>query len=312
MRWLVPTPLRALALLGAGVGLAWLAYVFLPRLAPLLSRPLDWTPVPIAGVEMECFQETRPEPWSYCLSQVPSSKSQELVYHFHGRRGAATWWNDRDYYSGRVHQEWLRNGVEPPPVASISFGPLWLLTEHGEATEGRRMQTFIEHVLPTVERRLGHRVAHRIAVGTSMGGVNALLVATKAPALFDRVAALCAPVYAVSPYAGLGEIWQLAQRSGMSTGRLLLALSLGRHLYPSEESWQLDDPMQRVLRKQIGKLPPLYISCGATDDWGCMQGALTFIEAARALGAEVEWHPRPGGHCDVDERSLARFLAGTR
>jgi len=29
---------------------------------------------------------------------------------------------------------------------------------------------------------------------------------------------------------------------------------------------------------------------------------------AKSKGHEIQWHPREGGHCDIDEKSLAQFL----
>lgn len=286
-------------------------HVSLPHLAPVFSGPLEWTTVPMEGVETECFDEADPEPWSYCLTTSPGSTNADLLYHFHGRRGAADWWNDQEYYSYEVHRAWREAGIDPPRVASVSFGPLWLLTEDDSAAGGGRMRTFLDHVVLTVEGRLAEPVGERMAVGESMGGVNALLVATHAGEMFDRVASLCPPLSTTSPFAGYGDLWGAGDEAGASIQRRLMLTSLGRYLYPTEQAWEWNDPLQRVLRGQSSALPDLYLSCGERDDWGCMAGAEAFVTAARESAAEVEWHRRPGGHCDIDAASLASFLGRT-
>ena len=284
-------------------------HVALPHLAPVFSAPLEWTTVPMDTVEMECFEETDPEPWSYCLTTSPGSANADLLYHFHGRRGAADWWNDQEYYAHEVHRAWREAGVDPPRVASISFGPLWLLTEDGAG--GGRMRTFVDRVMPRVEERLGEPVDERMAVGESMGGVNALLVATQAGERFDRVAALCPPLSTTSPFAGYGELWRAGDDAGASVQRRLMLMSLGRHLYPTEQDWERNDPLQVLLQGRNLALPDLYLSCGERDDWGCMAGSEAVAAAARERAAAVEWHRRPGGHCDIDVASLASFLGRT-
>ena len=304
-----PTLVRRSAVAALTVGLLLVVlHVGLPHLAPVFSAPLEWTTVPIEDVEMDCFEETDPEPWSYCLSTSPGSANADLLYHFHGRRGAADWWNDQEYYSHDVHREWREAGLDPPRVASVSFGPLWLLTEDGTAAGGGRMRAFLDHVVPTVEGRLTEPVGKRMVIGESMGGVNALLVATQAGERFDRVASLCPPLATTSPFAGYGELWGAGDEAGASVQRRLMLMSLGRYLYPTEQDWERNDPLQAVLRGRSSALPDLYLSCGEQDDWGCMMGAKAFVAAARERGAEVEWHRRPGGHCDIDAPSLAAFL----
>ena len=304
-----PTLVRRSAVAALLVGLLLVGiHVSLPLMAPVFSAPLEWATVPMEDVEMECFDETYPEPWSYCITTSPGSANADLLYHFHGRRGAADWWNDQEYYAYEVHRAWREAGLGAPRVASISFGPLWLLTEDGPAAGGGRMRAFLDHVIPTVEGRLGEPVDERMAVGESMGGVNALLVATHAGERFDRVASLCPPLTTTSPFAGYGELWRVGDDASASVQRRVMLMSLGRYLYPTEEDWERNDPLQAVLRGRSSALPDLYLSCGERDDWGCMVGSEAFVAAARERGAEVEWHRRPGGHCDIDAASLASFL----
>jgi len=285
----------------------WVGWQTLPLLAPWLSSRTDWTPVPLAEVSTKCFEEDAPEPWSYCISTTPGSDSTDVLYHFHGRRGDANWWNDREYYTGDVHRAWLAAGSSAPRVVGVSFGPLWLLTEGGEEPQERRLRTFLDVVVPRVESKLGE-VGQRMLVGESMGGVNALLVATSGDARFDRVAALCAPLSETSPHEGPWRLARAARRANASVGKALLLSSLGRWAYPTEESWAANDPLQRLRRRPPAYIPSLYVSCGERDPWGCLPASRVLVSELRKAGHSVQWHQRPGGHCDIDVPSLARFL----
>src|SRR5688572_27955212 len=59
----------------------------------------EWVPGPMPDVEMNCFSEPQAPASSVCINRVVGSENRGVVYYFHGRNGAATWWNDRTYYT---------------------------------------------------------------------------------------------------------------------------------------------------------------------------------------------------------------------
>lgn len=107
-----------------------------------------------------------------------------------------------------------------------------------------------------------------------------------------------------SAVAGSVPFTLCVHRTAESTSR-----DLGRHFFRSEAAWQRHDPVRLAAAASPEQTPELYLLCGRRDDWGCMEGSLALVEAARARNLALEWHPRDGGHCDVDVPSLARFLA---
>jgi pimeloyl-ACP methyl ester carboxylesterase len=162
-----------------------------------------------------------------------------------------------------------------------------------------------------------------MVVGESMGAVNALLVALRRPGRVDRVAALCPPLSTGSPFAGLAETSSLVAASSTTWQRAFMLRGLARHFFRSEAAWRRHDPVRLAREASAEETPELYLLCGRRDEWGCMEGSLALVEAARAREASgvsmeasgsatralaIEWHPRDGGHCDVDVPSLARFL----
>lgn len=298
---------RRLALLLPGLALLLCSAFTLVWLQPgsvvrALSSAVDYTPVPVAALNMTCVDETEPQAWSYCINRVPNSRSTTLVYHFHGRRGNARWWNDDSYYSGDLYREWAQQGIAPPTVVSISFGPLWLLEQQG------RLKVFREQIVPHIESTLNTEFDRRLVVGESMGGFNALLVWLNTGAQFDGAAALCPPLPTVSPDASLGELTDYLSTSSTSLQRAGMMLLMGRYLFPDEQSWQHNSPLALAAQRNLKAAGTLYLSCGKQDDWGCMAGSKQLLARAQSRGARVLWHPQPGGHCDIDRVSLAGFL----
>lgn len=268
----------------------------------------DWKPVPIPGVDMKCFQEETPVSWSFCVNRLPSSGNQDVVYHFHGRNGSADWWNDQTYYTGKVHAQWIEQGVAPPTVVTVSFGKLWLLTERPDEATGGLYRVFIDDVLSRVETEIPHSIGRRSLVGESMGGVNALTVALKSGRLFARAASLCPPIQRVSPFSSASGIFRYVTQTSTSWRRALMMLLFSRKFYPNEEVWANNDPLQLARNYLQPSDVRLYLTCGEKDDWGCMEGSKAFVKALEEKGGKVDWYPRPGGHCDIDVESLAKFL----
>jgi pimeloyl-ACP methyl ester carboxylesterase len=259
---------------------------------------------------MECFEETQPVSWSFCISRVPASTNTDLIYYLHARNGNATWWNDRDYHTGRLYDRWEAQGKDPPIVASVSFGKLWMLSDYDPQITGGLFRVMIDTVLPTVEAAVGTRPARRMAAGISMGGFNALLLALKSDGLFSKVAAVCPPVPTVSHHDGIWRVLKARRETRTSHKRALMLWLFARRFYPTREIWEANDPLtlSRTFIARTG--PALYLTCGRADDWGCLAGSERLAANIAQAGGDITWVPREGGHCDIDYASLAAFLQG--
>ena len=271
-----------------------------------------YEPTPIAEVEMKCFEEREPVAWSYCVNAVPSSANPDVLYYLHARNGNATWWNDRDYHTGELYKAWAEKGQDPPTVVAVSFGKLWMLSDHGAQGDDGLYGVFLNHVIPTVEARLGRDVGERMVAGISMGGFNTLLVALKSKGVFARAASVCSPVPTVSQHDGLRRVIAAARETDTSFRRATLLWLFGHRYYPSREVWAANDPLtlSRSFSPEGG--PSIYLTCGKADDWGCFVGSERLAENVRRAGGLIEWVPREGGHCDIDYPSLAEFLQADR
>lgn len=265
-----------------------------------VSQPSNYEPIPISGLVMECRDESMPMIYSYCVISPKVHKSERVVYHFHGRKGNARWWNDDTYYSGDVYRHWKTLGVEVPTVISVSFGPLWLFNES--------KLSMLDTVIENIESTLGFNVQQRQVVGESMGGVNALTLWGQNAKKFSSVAALCPPLPTVSPYGRLGDQFKYLTSSNTSWRHGLMMIIMGRAMYTSDKQWNYIDVLQRIKNTSSPK-KPLYLSCGKQDDWGCMEGSKQIVSFSRVSNTPIKWVPRKGGHCDIDAQSLAQFLA---
>ncbi len=264
-----------------------------------MATPSDWQPEPMPELEMSCSTEDAPLPWSYCVHRTPGSTSRDLLVHFHGRRGTARWWNDATYYTGELYRHWRAEGVQPPTVVSISFGPLWVLVaEHADAL-GPILDRATEHAATWA----GHDFDRTHLVGESMGGYNALLAGLQHPNRFDRVAALCPPLSTASPFGP-----ELFERMGESAAlEAFMLLSFSRAFFADDADWRRQDPFARIDGGAAFE-PALHLSCGTHDPWGCASGSTAIAHALEGRGQSPELRLLDDGHCAIDDAALADFL----
>lgn len=268
-------------------------------LLSLMATPSDWTPKPMADLEVECGEAQEPVPWTYCVHRTPGSSSRDLLVHFHGRRGTARWWNDTTYYPAELYAHWNDSDQAPPTVVSISLGPLWVLTHDTAAAFDEVFAAAHDHAAAWA----GHDFDRTRLVGESMGGYNALLAGLDGNARFDRVAALCPPLSAGSPFS-LAALNRL-QESGAREAFMLLVFS--RAFFDDEDDWHHHDPLARILSGENFE-PRLHISCGLHDPWGCAPGVRAMAEALEAQGNDPDVYLLSDGHCAIDTQALASFL----
>ena len=267
-------------------------------------------PVPVPNVQMDCFEHQKPRKWSFCINRYNGSKSKSLVIYLHGKSGGIKRWNNLEYDTGKLYQTWQKLGLEAPTVVSISFGKLWFLAHNPSTPKQGLFYDFIHTSLPEIYSKLNQEFDKKILFGISMGGVNTLMTIMKTKTLFDKAASICPPITNFSPHAPFQTIWKYYLRSSISTWRTFQKVLIGKKLYPDLKSWQANDPI--ILAKAIPKsyLPSkIYLSCGAKDTWECMEGSLEIKKIFESKGVDLQWVPKPGGHCDIDQESLALFLA---
>ncbi len=89
---------------------------------------------------------------------------------------------------------------------------------------------------------------------------------------------------------------------GDVAGRLLFTYRLG-----GEAAWSEIDPA--ALASRAPSAPPFWIEADAGDEFGFLSGARALAAALRSRGDAVDFTVLPGGHCAIDARAAAAFVA---
>ncbi|MBD2840817.1 hypothetical protein IB285_00950 [Erythrobacter sp. KMU-140] len=192
-------------------------YWLLPCLIFVLGY-LGWTELTrTRGAQAVVFQPAEKDcsasgPLRYCVSRAKGGTNGDVVYHLHGRNLEETIWNDDTYYTGLIQAEWQRTGTLPPTVVTMSYGPTWLLAPNGTQPDSGLLEDFMKR-MALIEEELGEP-ERRLLLGESMGGLNVLVAGLTYSSQFDKVAALCPGVYALSPFASFQEMKDAARRNG--------------------------------------------------------------------------------------------------
>lgn len=249
-----------------------------------------------------------PAGFRFCVYRAPEGNDTRVAYHLHGRHLDEHAWNDDTYYTAMIQKRWADEGVRPPVVVSVSFGPVYLLAARGAREASGLLEVFRDRVLPAVEAQTGPAAA-RAVFGESMGGINALSAGLALPGVFQRVVALCPPLHEVSPFADWGTVWDALERTGAQPKLALAIRSIAREYFADDAEWQAFSPLALVGRRAPPDAPSLYLSVGLYDPYGSYPGAETFVRRARENGWRVDWRPLYGGHCAVDIASVADALA---
>lgn len=299
MRRLAMPRLRpgGLVILGVIVA-AWLGQLVWTE----LTRPWGAQKIAFTAAREDCHASGR---LRYCVYRAAQGTNGDVLYHLHGRRLDERIWNDDTYLTAMVQAQWQEMGVAPPTVVTLSYGDTWLLTPRGEREDSGLLEDLMGR-LPEIERTIG-APRRRLLVGESMGGLNVLIAGLSNPNAFERIAALCPGVYAVSPFASLAANRAAIARTGANPKRAFAIWMLARKYLANEDEWRRVSPL--VLIERAGpQSPALYLSNGSYDAYGNYEGTQLLAKRAARRGVRTEWRPLYGGHCATDIKSLAAFL----
>lgn len=246
-----------------------------------------------SAAAVECRQDGAAR---WCLHHPKGAESDDVVYFFHYATGDERSW-DRLGLANAFYAEYRRMKKPAPRVVTVSFGTHWLVTK----TPGLRQTVSIDDIEAlrrSVEERLG-RVGRRYLWGMSLGGYNAATLALARPKPWKAVALSCPALHASSPYEKIAAVDRFPRGA---EGREAYTLRLA-----GEAAWKAENPL--ALLSSATEPPPFWIEADVDDDFGFFDGARAFEAALRAANARVEFTASPGGHCLIDARAAARFLA---
>lgn len=276
-----------------------------------LTEPWGHQTVSFSRWSKSCFEGGTRIRYKSCQYVSPKGASNRVLYVLHGKDMNEQSWEDPSYYTGMMQKEWDDPAIRPPRVVTISFGKLWILSPKPDDSSGQSLyDVVVREALPQIESGLG-TIEERMIMGESMGGLNALILALRSK-LFTRVAALCPPIYSVSPFAPWAEKVEMVKRTGADPVTALFVFRVANSLLDNENQWKLMSPLHLLAGIETRLLPSLYVSGDLYDKYGIYEGAQAFVDQAKAKGARIEWRPIYGGHCAIDVKSLSQFLTGPR
>lgn len=240
--------------------------------------------------------------YRYCIDRPLSGADDSNVLLFlHGLNANEETWSS----FGAQIPEFGQAAAHLPTVISVSFGPAWVLAQDTHGRAPGYYDVFVMSVLPAVEAKLNARVQHRILMGQSMGGFNALQLLARAPQLFEKVALMCPAFSELNPFSNNQQIANYLKAHPEVDPALVQRIrSLALSVFANQKEYANHDPL--FLAETLGpQSPRLFIAAGDRDPFGFYQSSAAFAKRARTQGASVVWQPiAGGGHCQFSPAAL--------
>jgi enterochelin esterase-like enzyme len=99
--------------------------------------------------------------------------ARKLILQFHGGGESEKTWFESTGLGEQVRQSWRNSGIQAPSIVSVSFGPMWLLSNRSLLPQSGLYEVFVNEIFPYIEKQLMNgRIDERILIGHSMGGFN--------------------------------------------------------------------------------------------------------------------------------------------
>jgi S-formylglutathione hydrolase FrmB len=244
--------------------------------------------------------------FSYCVFPSSDINNKDLLIHFHGLHGGATTWKTNAQYE-QLRREVAGLGKSLPTVITVSLGKLWLLTE--VAAKNNRYASVMNSIVPFLENMAGFTgEGRRMLIGESMGGFNAMQVYLRNPNTFAKVAILCPVAADLSPWSTEREITDYIRRTGAQSIRVAFFMDVAADEFPTPLDWDLHNPLLLASRLK-SSTSSVYLSADERDEFGFYEGAEILNGFFTKALNNYKWDPLMGvGHCQINPKSIARFL----
>jgi pimeloyl-ACP methyl ester carboxylesterase len=260
-----------------------------------------------ASLSHQCGQDSAGGvSYSWCIDTPTTHANQDVVFYLHGLEG-----NSASFISRYPKLEpALQAKGAAPTVLTVSFGPIWFLTDEATPIHPALHQVFVSQIIPQMEARLKRPIRNRLIMGESMGGLNASELFLKNGNLFSRAVILCPAMSILTPFASDQDLQAfLATRPYVQAQLVGESRTISQAEFPTPTIWKADDPLELVT-KLSPSAAPVYISSGTHDEWGFYDGAAQFAHLATQQKAPVTWVSIPNvGHCVQTDSSNAQIVS---
>jgi pimeloyl-ACP methyl ester carboxylesterase len=270
------------------------------------------TPLKPTADEAACQKMNLPsgQILNYCVKASDSTTpTSDVIYFFHGLYGSAEEIKS-SYWKQAFAMVKQQMGGRAPHVVSLSFGPTALITPVGANTSFPSTQELLQNALPAIESRLpwAGKPARRFLLGMSLGGFNAMTVATADPSRFSALALLCPAIVDLDPFdAQAVSAYKQRNAAILNLNWVNTALMLIQNSLGSSQNWQLTSPMVKLRAGVLDQIPT-FLSTGQSDQYGFFEGAQHFVDVAQSHRMPLVWAPVQGGHCSFDQMAFAQFM----
>jgi pimeloyl-ACP methyl ester carboxylesterase len=243
----------------------------------------------------------------YCRYQT-GPNPQYTIWFFHGA-GESEMVFESSPFSQDSYLD-LERRLPAVDIVTISYGPIWLLTETSHRTlepSGATIEIFKKTVVPFLNG-LGLARPY-IAMGHSQGGTNVATVCAALPDMWAKCVLLNPMLPSCDPFSP----WPLCPPAPFLAPLGALGPNFLVRANYSESDWKKAQPL--VLLKNAKtlatrELPRLFVTACSSDEFGLFAGPKAWSDRAHEYGFTSEWIPVPRGcdhfHWPADQ--VARFL----
>lgn len=243
--------------------------------------------------------------YDYCIQTTDRTKTQDVVYFFHGLGGNARTWFTQTQGTQWIEKKWSSQGYQPT-IITISFGEIWLLVNNEEFP---LITAFRDEMMPFLEGQIGGLgKGRRLLMGQSMGGFNSVQASLQMPGTFLKVVLMCPAITTVGPFDPPEAIERYIIRTKALRSRVNMMLDISREFFKTQEDWQRHDPLLLIKTFDPSIKQVYLVSTGMKDEFGFQEGSAEFVKAAKTQGVIASWLPVQGGHCVFDRDAVARFI----
>lgn len=225
-------------------------------------------------------------------------KTYPLLVWFHGGGGSELTWGREGGIAEKLLEPMKTGELAPFIVLSPTAGEM-------DVFRGESEKALVEKVLPRVMREYRTNGV-TVALGHSMGGLNAMIVSLRHPQIFSAVAVASPFVFDTSPYDDQASLAAFEKRFGAGWQGVYRRAVGSR--FETREEFAAYDPFSRI---RSGQTIPfeLLLTSGTEDRFGLFKHNECLHETLAQRGISHQWLVQQGvGHTTIASPEVYEWL----
>lgn len=225
-------------------------------------------------------------------------KTYPLLVWFHGGGGSELTWGQRGGIAERLLEPMNTGELAPFIVLSPTAGET-------DVFRGESEKALVERVLPRVKREYRTNGV-TVALGHSMGGLNAMIVSLRNPQLFSAVAVASPFLFDTSPYDSEAARQDFEKRFGAGWQGVYRRAVGSR--FETRDEFAAYDPFSRIRNGQTVPFE-LLLTSGTEDRFGLFKHNESLHEMLTQRGIAHQWLVQQGvGHTTIANPEVYEWL----